>query len=163
MKRAGLLTALAGILLVATACGTPSGNSPTGGFGNGGSGSGFRSGGASVPLSPEAKLALGTIKLEGSKDAVDPKMAAALLPLWQLMLQLKSQQLDGTARGQRGDGQNQLDDEPGAGQYDPEHVAEPGRYLRRVPAASPGKREHIRSRSTRQRRARSGVCGRGRQ
>jgi hypothetical protein len=92
MKRAGLLTALAGILLMATACGRPSGgaNSPTGGFGNGGSGSGFRSGGASAPLNPEAKLALGTIKLEGSKDAVDPKMAASLLPLWQLMFELKS-------------------------------------------------------------------------
>jgi hypothetical protein len=41
-------------------------------------------------LSPESKLALGTIKLEGTKQAVDSKMAANLLPLWQLLFQLNS-------------------------------------------------------------------------
>ncbi len=138
MKRAGLLTALAGILLVATACGTPSGNSPTSGFGNGGSGSGFRSGGASAPLNPEAKLALGTIKLEGSKEAVDPKMAGRPAATVATDVPVEVQQLDGAARGERGDGQNQLYDEAGAGDYDPEHVSEPGGYLRRIPATSTG-------------------------
>jgi hypothetical protein len=90
MKKAPLLTALVTVLFFAAACGSSRGS--TNGFGNGGSSSNsFRSaGGASTPLTPEAKLALGTIKLEGSKQAVDPKMAANLLPLWQLLLQLNS-------------------------------------------------------------------------
>ena len=45
---------------------------------------------STTPLNPEAKLALGTIKLEGTKQAVDPKMAAKLIPLWQLLAQLNS-------------------------------------------------------------------------
>lgn len=40
------------------------------------------------PLAPEAKLALGTIKLEGTPQAVGASEAAKLLPLWQLMAQL---------------------------------------------------------------------------
>ena len=59
------------------------------------------------------------------------------------------QQLDGTARGERRDGQDQLYDEAGAGDYDPEHVSEPGGYLRRIPATSTGKREHTRPRTRR--------------
>lgn len=39
-------------------------------------------------LTPEAKLALGTIKLEGTPQAVDATMAAKLLPLWQLLAQM---------------------------------------------------------------------------
>src|SRR5512135_1411074 len=44
----------------------------------------------SFVLTPETKLALGTIKLEGTPEAVDAATAAKLLPLWQLLLQLSS-------------------------------------------------------------------------
>ena len=86
MKKAPLLTALVTIMFAVTACASRAGNGSANGFGNAGgssgSGNSFRSsGGASTPLSPEAKLALGTIKLEGSQQAVDSKMAANLLPL----------------------------------------------------------------------------------
>ena len=43
-----------------------------------------------TPLTPEAKLALGILKLEGTTQAVDAKQAAQLLPLWQLLRQLNS-------------------------------------------------------------------------
>jgi hypothetical protein len=87
MKKAPLLTALVALTFILTACGaSPSGSDPAG---SGSSGSGFRSGGTRT-LSPEAKLALGTIKLEGTKQAVDAKTAAKLIPLWQLMVQLNS-------------------------------------------------------------------------
>jgi hypothetical protein len=49
----------------------------------------FRNGGGrSRPLTPEAKLALGTIRLDGTAQAIDPDHAAQLLPLWQLLAQL---------------------------------------------------------------------------
>jgi hypothetical protein len=79
MKKAPLFTILFTLLFVLTACG--SGNAST---------NSFRSSAASTPLNPESKLALGTIKLEGTKQAIDPKTAASLLPLWQLLFQLKS-------------------------------------------------------------------------
>ena len=41
-------------------------------------------------LTPEAKLAIGTLKLDATKQAVDPAMASKLLPLWQLLHQLNS-------------------------------------------------------------------------
>lgn len=41
-------------------------------------------------LTPEAKLGLGILKLEGTPQAVDAKQAATLLPLWQLLRQLNS-------------------------------------------------------------------------
>ncbi len=41
-------------------------------------------------LTPESKLALGTLKLEGTPQAVDSAMAAKLLPLWQLLNQLNT-------------------------------------------------------------------------
>ena len=78
MKKAPVLTALIVLTLALTACGSVSTN---------GSSSG---GGSTRALNPEAKLALGTIKLEGTKQAVDPKTAAKLIPLWQLMVQLNS-------------------------------------------------------------------------
>ena len=43
-----------------------------------------------APLTPEDKLALGLLKLEGTPQAVDAKQAAQLLPLWQLLRQLNS-------------------------------------------------------------------------
>ncbi|HEX8993261.1 MAG TPA: hypothetical protein VF784_16385 [Anaerolineales bacterium] len=80
---------LAGALLLAACAGQ---SAPSTSGGDGGSNS-FRSStgsGAFRNLSPEAKLALGTIKLEGTSQAVDPKLAAKLVPLWQLMAQLDS-------------------------------------------------------------------------
>lgn len=90
MKKAPLLTILFTIVFVLAACG--SGSASTNSVGsNPTTGNGFRNAAnATGPLNPEAKLALGTIKLEGTQQAVDPKMAASLLPLWQLLYQLKS-------------------------------------------------------------------------
>jgi hypothetical protein len=42
----------------------------------------------SAPLTPESKLAIGTLNLEGTPQAVDPALAAKLIPLWQLLVQL---------------------------------------------------------------------------
>jgi hypothetical protein len=44
----------------------------------------------SLVITPETKLALGTLKLEGTPQAVDKATAAKLLPLWQLLQQLSS-------------------------------------------------------------------------
>lgn len=89
MRRPLFLVCLLTAALILTACGS---RSPSGfGANNGGSGNGFRSfSGRNTTLSPEAKLALGTLKLEGTKAAVDPRMAAKLIPLWQLLGQLDS-------------------------------------------------------------------------
>jgi len=88
MKKAPLLTALFALLFVLSACG--SSTSSTNGSGSGSSSSNSFRSTSSTPLTPEAKLALGTIKLEGTKLAVDSNMAANLLPLWQLLFQLHS-------------------------------------------------------------------------
>jgi hypothetical protein len=90
MKKIPFMTILITLGLVLTAC--ASGNTSTNSTStNGGSTNSFRSGaGATGPLNPESKLALGTIKLEGTRQAVDPKMAANLVPLWQLLFQLNS-------------------------------------------------------------------------
>ncbi len=99
MKKAPLFTALCAFALVLTACAgsrNGSGNGNTGGSGNGtgggfggSSGNSFRNN-AARSLTADAKLALGTIKLEGTAQAVDAKTAAKLIPLWQLMVQLHS-------------------------------------------------------------------------
>ncbi len=102
MKKAPLFTALCAFALVLNACaarnnsgfgngggnGSGSGNGTGSGFASG-NGSGFRSG-AGRALTADAKLALGTIKLEGTPQAIDAGTAAKLLPLWQLMVQLHS-------------------------------------------------------------------------
>ena len=83
MKKVALLTALTTLLFALAACGSTPADS--------GSTNGFRAGaGATGPLNAQEKLALGTIKLEGTKQAVDPKAAANLVPLWQLLFQLNS-------------------------------------------------------------------------
>ena len=82
MKTAPLFTGFLALAFVLTACGSASGNGAS-------SGNGFRSG-ASSALTADAKLALGTLKLEGTSQAVDAKTAARLVPLWQLMVQLHS-------------------------------------------------------------------------
>jgi hypothetical protein len=87
MKKTPLLTILFTFLFMLTACGSSRASSTS----STSSTNGFRNGsGASDPLTPESKLALGTIKLEGTKQAVDSKMATNLLPLWQLLFQLNS-------------------------------------------------------------------------
>ncbi len=90
MKKASLLSSLIALALMLSACG--SGNASRSNFGGAASsGDGFRSSrNSSAPLTPELKLALGTMKLEGTKQAVNPAMAAKLVPLWQLMVQLNS-------------------------------------------------------------------------
>ncbi len=96
MKKAPLFTALCSLALILTACASRSTDGATNGFGNGsssGNGSGFGSSfrsGAARTLTPDAKLALGTMKLEGTPQAIDTQTAAKLLPLWQLMMQLHS-------------------------------------------------------------------------
>ncbi len=83
MKRMTIFVLLLTGALVLSACGAQNASTTSGA-------SGFRNNSAlrSRPLSPEAKLALGTIKLEGTPEAVDASQAAKLLPLWQLMAQL---------------------------------------------------------------------------
>jgi hypothetical protein len=100
MKKFPLIASLCALALLVTACasanndgfgngnGNDNSNGAGGGFGSG-NGSSFR-GGFTRTLSPDAKLALGTIKLEGTAQAVDAETAAKLLPLWQLMVQLHS-------------------------------------------------------------------------
>ncbi len=90
MKKAPLFTAFLTLALLLTACGSAGGSTGSGNGGTAsGNGSSFRSG-ASRALTPDAKLAFGTIKLEGTSEAVDAKTAARLIPLWQLMVQLHS-------------------------------------------------------------------------
>lgn len=80
MKTSNLMLILWICALLLTACGGASTSTNS-----------FRSGtGSSRALTPEAKLALGTLKLEGTPQAVDPALAAKLLPLWQLLAQLNS-------------------------------------------------------------------------
>lgn len=83
MKRILVFTLLSATALALSACGAQKTSSTSGA-------SEFRNNSAlrNRPLSPEAKLALGTIKLEGTPEAVDASQAARLLPLWQLMAQL---------------------------------------------------------------------------
>jgi hypothetical protein len=76
MKRTPLLMAIVIAALLLSACGSRA-TSGTGGASRRG-----------LTITPGIKLALGTIKLEGTPEAVDPAMAAKLLPLWQLLLQL---------------------------------------------------------------------------
>jgi len=73
MKRNALPALLLTSALILAGCGGAS--AARGRFGN-------------APLTPESKLAIGTLNLETTPQAVDPAMAARLLPLWQLLAQL---------------------------------------------------------------------------
>ncbi len=83
MNKTTLISLLTAGAFILSACGASSASSGSGT-------AGFRNNSAlrNRPLPPEAKLALGTIKLEGSPQAVDAAEASKLLPLWQLMAQL---------------------------------------------------------------------------
>ncbi len=73
------LSVLLGLSLL-TACTAPastSGASPS-------------TGAQAAPLSADSELAVGILKLENTAQAVDAKEAAELLPLWQLLSELKS-------------------------------------------------------------------------
>jgi len=82
MKKVSLFATLITLAIVLTACG--SGSTSTNSFRS------SNNSGSPRTLNPVSKLALGTLKLEGTKLAVDPKMAGNLVPLWQLMIQLNS-------------------------------------------------------------------------
>lgn len=86
MKKTAFLAVLTLSALLISACGA----ARTGSSSASGTGGGFRTSSAFAnrPLTPESRLALGTIKLEGTPQAVDPVEAAKLLPLWQLLAQL---------------------------------------------------------------------------
>ena len=73
MKRSVLLAALLTTALILAGCG--SSGAAGGRFGK-------------TPLTPESKLAIGTLNLESTPQAVDAATAAKLLPLWQLLVQL---------------------------------------------------------------------------
>src|SRR5574341_1159313 len=78
MKTPNLIMVLWICALLLTACGSAPATANS-----------FRSGtGSARSLTPEARLALGTLKLEGTPQAVDSALAAKLLPLWQLLAQL---------------------------------------------------------------------------
>lgn len=73
-KRAGLVLAACATLIMVSACGSRSSTQSS----------------VSTPLAPAPKLALGTLKLEGTDQAIDASLASQLLPLWQLMAELDS-------------------------------------------------------------------------
>jgi hypothetical protein len=73
MKKSVLPTVLLTSALILAGCG--SANAAGSRFGN-------------APLTPESKLAIGTLNLESTPQAVDAATAAKLLPLWQLLAQL---------------------------------------------------------------------------
>jgi hypothetical protein len=68
----GVALATLGIFL--TACGSTSGAAS----------------GAGTALTPTQKMALGTLRLEQTAQAIDAPLASQLLPLWQLMAELQS-------------------------------------------------------------------------
>ena len=80
MKRTFLFSVLVSLSILLSACTSASGSANS-----------FRTGGGSPrTLTPEAKLAIGTIKIDNTKLAVDSAEAGKLLPLWQLLNQLNS-------------------------------------------------------------------------
>ncbi len=98
MKKTLLLTCLLCSALLLSACAS---SGPTDGASNstGSTGGSSRTGLAgifssifsprrSLTLTPEEKLAIGTIKLDANGQAIDRTEAAKLLPLWQLLHQL---------------------------------------------------------------------------
>ena len=85
------LSVLLGLSLL-TACTAPASTS----------GASPATGAQAAPLSADSELAVGILKLENTAQAVDAKEAAELLPLWQLLSELKSSSSERAAGGQRG-------------------------------------------------------------
>lgn len=92
MKKAITLSILTMFALVLTACGSRA------------SALGQNNGNASAPLPESAKLLIGTLKLDGTPQAVTAQQAAKLIPLWQLYASLEtsstaaSQEVDATVQ-----------------------------------------------------------------
>ncbi len=89
MKRNLILTCLVSAALVLSGCATGSSNN---GFGSSSNSTGLAgifssifSSRRSFSITPSEKLAIGTIKLDASGQAIDNAEAARLLPLWQLL------------------------------------------------------------------------------
>jgi hypothetical protein len=78
MKKISLLSILLAFALFATACGSA------------GTTTGNSSANATDSMTPALQLALGTLNLEGTDQAIDAEMAAQLLPLWQLLNELNA-------------------------------------------------------------------------
>jgi len=87
MKKMTLLTMLAVFALALTACAgnsTSSNRPSTNGQGQG------RGNFRNITMTPELKLAVGTLKLENTPQAINAATAQKLIPLWQLMDQLNT-------------------------------------------------------------------------
>lgn len=86
MKNKIVLPLLLILILMLSACGSTTANNNFNGQGNGqGQGNGNGQGNGAAQTMPLAeKLAVGTLKLEGTGNAVTAKQAADLLPLWQV-------------------------------------------------------------------------------
>lgn len=78
MKKSILVSVFLALALALTACGSASTNNNR------------NRTRADIKMTPELKLAVGTLKLEDTPQAVDSAAAQKLLPLWQLMIQLNS-------------------------------------------------------------------------
>jgi hypothetical protein len=84
MKKIVVVTAL--IAMILTACGNSNSSSQNGNFPS----TSNQNFAGNRTLSDESKYALGILKLEGSTQAVDSTLAVKLLPYWQLMKELNS-------------------------------------------------------------------------
>jgi hypothetical protein len=93
MKKAITVSIFAIFALLLTACGGNASAQSNNGFGQ-------NNGNSSAPLPQSTKLLIGTLKLDGTPQAVTAKQAAQLIPLWQL---LKSLETSNTAASQEVD------------------------------------------------------------
>jgi hypothetical protein len=81
MKKVSIFTILLFIILVLSACGNSNSN---------GNSSTTSSVDGTISITPAMELAVGTLRLEGTSQAVDQELAVQLLPYWQLMAELNS-------------------------------------------------------------------------
>ncbi len=86
MKKTFLIGIFLGIALILTACGSSTSSATATRVQRNGS----NQAGGTGALTPEMKLAIGTLKLEGTPQAVNATQAAQLLSLWQLLNQLNT-------------------------------------------------------------------------
>ncbi len=78
MKKSILISIILVLAFALAACGSASANNNRGQMR------------VNITMTPELKLAVGTLKLEGTPNAIDSTTAQKLIPLWQLMAQLNS-------------------------------------------------------------------------
>lgn len=81
MKRVSFVSVIIFVILVSTACGSSSSKSSSSTTG---------STNKMATMTPAVELAVGTLRLEETSQAVDKKMAAQLLPYWQLIDELNA-------------------------------------------------------------------------